>query len=191
MLSVTWLYSWKSHSVLEYCNSIFIEYLTACNSVHKARLLTCIGFWMQEVTEAAPVSQGPDALIRTKMQKKRHREGYEEGVTVMHRPAPVAAFLAAKDPVSMLGQYSRYILFPLTFSSPCTSMLQSDNLPLSHPSHGPCQYAWPVLQVGASTHPVLTASSPCINMLCSHAFSLSCPSHRSCQSFCRRQTSKS
>ena len=62
---------------------------------------------VQEVTEAAPVSQGPDALLRTKMMKKRHREGYEEGVSVMHKPTSVAAFLAAKDPVSMLGQFSR------------------------------------------------------------------------------------
>ncbi|KAK9867523.1 hypothetical protein WJX84_009032 [Apatococcus fuscideae] len=64
----------------------------------------------QEVTEAAPVSQGPDALLRTKMMKKRHREGYEEGVSVMHKPTSVAAFLAAKDPVSMLGQFSRFEL---------------------------------------------------------------------------------
>lgn len=62
---------------------------------------------MQEVTEAAPVSQGPDALIRSKIMKKRHREGYEEGVSVMHKPTSVAAFLAAKDPVSMLGLFSR------------------------------------------------------------------------------------
>ena len=51
--------------------------------------------------------QGPDALLKDKIKQKRHREGYEEGVSVMHRPASAASFVAAERPVEALGRFTR------------------------------------------------------------------------------------
>ena len=50
---------------------------------------------------------GPDALMRQKMSKKRHREGYEEGVTILFRPISALHFIASDTPVQVLGQYSK------------------------------------------------------------------------------------
>lgn len=50
---------------------------------------------------------GPDALMRQKIKQKRHREGYEEGASCLHRPLPAAEFIASDAPVELLGQYSR------------------------------------------------------------------------------------
>jgi 23S rRNA U2552 (ribose-2'-O)-methylase RlmE/FtsJ len=58
---------------------------------------------------AAPAKpQGPEALLRAQAAKqKRHREGYEEGLSTTHRPAPAAAFVASDAPVEMLGRFTR------------------------------------------------------------------------------------
>jgi AdoMet-dependent rRNA methyltransferase SPB1 len=61
----------------------------------------------REVALAAKPS-GPEALLRAAATKqKRHREGYEEGLSTTHRPAPAAAFLASDAPVEMLGRFTR------------------------------------------------------------------------------------
>jgi AdoMet-dependent rRNA methyltransferase SPB1 len=52
--------------------------------------------------------QGPEALLRAAAAKqKRHREGYEDGLSTTHRPAPAAAFIASDAPVEMLGRFTR------------------------------------------------------------------------------------
>ena len=50
---------------------------------------------------------GPDALMRQKLTQKRHREGYEEGVTILYRPVSALHFIASDSPVEVLGKYSR------------------------------------------------------------------------------------
>ena len=66
---------------------------------------------LQETAEAAPAA-GPDALLKDKIKQKRHREGYEEGVSVIHRPASAASFIAAERPVESLGRFTRFALVP-------------------------------------------------------------------------------
>lgn len=61
---------------------------------------------LQEI-QGAPKAGGPDALLRQKVKQKRFREGYEEGLSTLHRPASAAAFVASEQPVEMLGQYTR------------------------------------------------------------------------------------
>lgn len=61
---------------------------------------------MQETADA-PKVMGPDALLRQKITQKRHRDGYEEGSSSLHRPLPAAAFVASDSPVEVLGQHSR------------------------------------------------------------------------------------
>lgn len=63
----------------------------------------------QEVSEVKKTG-GPDALLREKVKQKRHREGYEEGLTNTHRLASALAFVASGPPVEMLGQYTRFSL---------------------------------------------------------------------------------
>ena len=60
----------------------------------------------QEEIEA-PVPMGPDALMRQKNAQRRHREGYDEGLTTLHKPLPALSFIVADNPVQLLGQYSR------------------------------------------------------------------------------------
>lgn len=50
---------------------------------------------------------GPDALIKQKIKQKRFREGYEEGLSTMHKPTSAAAFILSTTPVEMLGQFSQ------------------------------------------------------------------------------------
>lgn len=57
----------------------------------------------QEVAEA-PKNMGPDALIKQKIKQKRHREGYEEGTSLARKVLSAAAFIAADNPVELLGQ---------------------------------------------------------------------------------------
>ena len=64
---------------------------------------------MQDVTEA-PKNMGPDALIKQKIKQKRFREGYEEGLSTMHKPTSAAAFILSDTPVEMLGQFSQIVL---------------------------------------------------------------------------------
>lgn len=61
---------------------------------------------MQDVSEA-PKNMGPDALIKQKIKQKRFREGYEEGLSTMHKPTSAAAFILSATPVEMLGQFSQ------------------------------------------------------------------------------------
>ena len=46
--------------------------------------------------------------MRQKLTQKRHREGYEEGVTILYRPVSALHFIASDSPVEILGKYSRY-----------------------------------------------------------------------------------
>ncbi len=64
---------------------------------------------VQDVTEA-PKNMGPDALIKQKIKQKRFREGYEEGLSTMHKPTSAAAFILSATPVEMLGQFSQIVL---------------------------------------------------------------------------------
>lgn len=64
---------------------------------------------VQDVTEA-PKNMGPDALIKQKIKQKRFREGYEEGLSTMHKPTAAAAFILSATPVEMLGQFSQIVL---------------------------------------------------------------------------------
>eukprot|EP00983_Pelagomonas_calceolata_P082919 1156043-Pelagomonas_calceolata.AAC.17 len=57
----------------------------------------------QEVADA-PRVMGPEALLRQKIKQHRHRGGYEDGLSTMHKVVPALAFLAASAPVEMLGQ---------------------------------------------------------------------------------------
>lgn len=50
---------------------------------------------------------GPDALLKQKIKQKRFREGYEEGLSSMHKEIPAAAFITTDSPVEMLGQYTK------------------------------------------------------------------------------------
>ena len=68
---------------------------------------TCL---LLQEEETAPTNMGPDALMRQKISQKRHREGYEEGVTILYRPVSALQFIASDNPVQMLGQYSRCVL---------------------------------------------------------------------------------
>jgi hypothetical protein len=61
----------------------------------------------QEVHELAP-NAGPQALLKHKVKKSRHREGYLEGLSTMYKATSAAAFVLADNPVEMLGNYTRY-----------------------------------------------------------------------------------
>lgn len=64
---------------------------------------------MQDVTDA-PKNMGPDALLKQKVKQKRFREGYEEGLSTMHKPCSAASFILSDAPVEMLGQFSQFAL---------------------------------------------------------------------------------
>eukprot|EP00967_Tisochrysis_lutea_P151398 scaffold294438_cov18-Tisochrysis_lutea.AAC.1 len=51
----------------------------------------------QEVADA-PRVMGPEALLRQKIKQHRHRGGYEDGLSTMHKVVPALAFLAASAP---------------------------------------------------------------------------------------------
>ena len=61
---------------------------------------------LQEVAEAKKV-MGPEALLREKIKQRRHREGYDEGISSSHKVASALAFVASEAPVEMLGQFTR------------------------------------------------------------------------------------
>ena len=50
---------------------------------------------------------GPEALLREKIKQRRHREGYDEGISSSHKVASALAFVASEAPVEMLGQFTR------------------------------------------------------------------------------------
>ena len=53
------------------------------------------------------LSAGPDALLKEKTKQKRHRDGYEEGISTTARSASAASFLASEKPVEALGRFTR------------------------------------------------------------------------------------
>lgn len=53
---------------------------------------------------------GPDALARGKMKQRRHRDGYEEGVTNLRKETSAVAFVTGDNPVEMLGIYNKFHL---------------------------------------------------------------------------------
>ena len=61
---------------------------------------------LQEIQEV-PRIMGPDALLKQKIKQRRHREGYEEGLSSTYRPLPAAAFITSDKPVELLGLHSR------------------------------------------------------------------------------------
>ncbi|KAF5833809.1 FtsJ-like methyltransferase-domain-containing protein [Dunaliella salina] len=63
----------------------------------------------QEVSDA-PRVMGPEALLRQKIKQHRHRSGYEDGLSTMHKVVPALGFLAASAPVEMLGQVTQIAL---------------------------------------------------------------------------------
>jgi len=48
-----------------------------------------------------------DVLAPTK--QKRHREGYEEGISTTHKPGSVLEFVNSESPVTMLGEYTQLL----------------------------------------------------------------------------------
>lgn len=60
----------------------------------------------QEVTDIA-LNAGPDALIKHKIKKQRHREGYAEGISTTHHAISAAAFVMSDHPVQVLGNNTR------------------------------------------------------------------------------------
>mmetsp|Transcript_24312 Transcript_24312/g.67595 ORF Transcript_24312/g.67595 Transcript_24312/m.67595 type:complete len:859 (-) Transcript_24312:91-2667(-) len=57
--------------------------------------------------EDATTPAGPDALIKEKHKQRRHRDGYEEGVSNLRKETSAVDFLMSDKPVEMLGQYHR------------------------------------------------------------------------------------
>ena len=53
---------------------------------------------------------GPEALLRDKIKQKRHREGYEDGLSSSHKMTSALSFILTDSPVEMLGQYTRLVL---------------------------------------------------------------------------------
>lgn len=53
---------------------------------------------------------GPEALLRQKVKQKRHREGYEDGLAVVHKACGAAYFILSDRPVELLGQFTQLLL---------------------------------------------------------------------------------
>lgn len=53
---------------------------------------------------------GPEALLKQKIKQKRHREGYDDGLSSSHKAAAAAAFIMSDTPVEMLGQATQLVL---------------------------------------------------------------------------------
>ena len=53
---------------------------------------------------------GPAALLGAKMKASRARGGYDDGARVLRRIAPAAAFIAAVNPVEVLGRYTALVV---------------------------------------------------------------------------------
>ena len=63
----------------------------------------------QEVSDVKKV-MGPEALLREKIKQKRHREGYEEGLSSSHKMTSALSFILSDAPVEMLGQFTLLVL---------------------------------------------------------------------------------
>ena len=60
--------------------------------------------------EEGTVLVGPAALLGAKMKASRARGGYDDGARVLRRTAPAAAFIAAVNPVEVLGRYTALVV---------------------------------------------------------------------------------
>eukprot|EP00884_Botryococcus_braunii_P011521 jgi/Botrbrau1/2036/Bobra.0047s0016.1 len=69
------------------------------------RLLDPKHLFKEVVQEMQPT--GPDALLRAKNKQKRHRQGYEDGLSTTHRAMSAAAFVIAENPIELLGKCTR------------------------------------------------------------------------------------
>eukprot|EP00201_Polytomella_parva_P021348 CAMPEP_0175047888 /NCGR_PEP_ID=MMETSP0052_2-20121109/5861_1 /TAXON_ID=51329 ORGANISM="Polytomella parva, Strain SAG 63-3" /NCGR_SAMPLE_ID=MMETSP0052_2 /ASSEMBLY_ACC=CAM_ASM_000194 /LENGTH=905 /DNA_ID=CAMNT_0016311845 /DNA_START=19 /DNA_END=2736 /DNA_ORIENTATION=+ len=63
----------------------------------------------QDITEVKKV-MGPEALLRQKIKQRRFREGYEEGLSTMHKEASALSFVVSDSPVEMLGNFTKFML---------------------------------------------------------------------------------
>ena len=59
---------------------------------------------------------GPDALLKQKLKQKRFRDGYEEGLSSMHKQTSALSFIKSDSPVEMLGQFTKSVFSPFTIS---------------------------------------------------------------------------
>ena len=59
----------------------------------------------QEVTDAPRVG-GPDALLKQKQAQRRFREGYEDGVSTLHKALPAATCVLQDRAIEALGAYT-------------------------------------------------------------------------------------
>ncbi|KAL6781160.1 RRM11 [Auxenochlorella protothecoides x Auxenochlorella symbiontica] len=59
----------------------------------------------KDVAEA-PRNAGPDALVKQKVTQRRFREGYEDGLSSLHRALPAADFVLLDAPIELLGKYT-------------------------------------------------------------------------------------
>ncbi|KFM27898.1 AdoMet-dependent rRNA methyltransferase spb1 [Auxenochlorella protothecoides] len=59
----------------------------------------------KDVAEA-PRNAGPDALVKQKVTQRRFREGYEDGLSSLHRTLPAADFVLLDAPIELLGKYT-------------------------------------------------------------------------------------
>ena len=53
--------------------------------------------------EGPAQAMGPDALLKKIGKKHRHRTGYEEGTSLLHRTVSVVSFIRCKDPMPVLA----------------------------------------------------------------------------------------
>ncbi len=58
----------------------------------------------------APKVMGPEALLREKVKQRRHREGYEDGISTTFKALSALGFLTSDTPVELLGQFTRLAL---------------------------------------------------------------------------------
>eukprot|EP00199_Chlamydomonas_sp_CCMP681_P002374 CAMPEP_0119115290 /NCGR_PEP_ID=MMETSP1180-20130426/50471_1 /TAXON_ID=3052 ORGANISM="Chlamydomonas cf sp, Strain CCMP681" /NCGR_SAMPLE_ID=MMETSP1180 /ASSEMBLY_ACC=CAM_ASM_000741 /LENGTH=428 /DNA_ID=CAMNT_0007104197 /DNA_START=116 /DNA_END=1398 /DNA_ORIENTATION=- len=95
----------------------------------------------QDVTEVKKV-MGPEALIREKIKQRRHREGYEDGLSTSFKTASALAFMMADTPVQMLGQVTQIALEGPQSWTPVEGLAEEDMKELAeqvrrHPASTP------------------------------------------------------
>lgn len=67
--------------------------------------------------EGPAQAMGPDALLKKIGKKHRHRTGYEEGTSLLHRTVSVVSFIRCKDPMPVLANTSSIVLDPSKLDS--------------------------------------------------------------------------
>ncbi|WIA36773.1 hypothetical protein OEZ86_008035 [Tetradesmus obliquus] len=112
----------------------------------------------QEVAEA-PKVMGPEALLKQKIKQKRHREGYEEGLSSSHRALPAAAFLLSATPIEMLGQATQLVISGKAAEAPVAPEANEDG-----EQQQPLALDWPALAAAIASHAATDAE---IKALCS------------------------